>query len=400
MTNSTKRLIIISVVILLVVAVLSGILIHTLTQNDPLTSSEPQQDSLYSSSSIESNASKESSSVSTYSDANLSSSDVSSKTTSSKVTSSKTTSSKVTSSKVTSSKVTSSKVTSSKATSSKATSSKATSSEVTSSRNTLSSDLSSDNNSSEVTNNLYERIILATKDFNSKRIGYGFGHDVNDDNRPLLAIEQQQEFGKLGITTITDNMDTIYLTFDEGYEFGHTEDILNVLKAKKCKVTFFVTLGYVKSNSQLIERMIKDGHIIGNHSVNHYSMPSLSVEEMISEIMGLHEYMLEHYGYEMKLFRPPTGAYSEQSLEVARLLGYRTLEWSFAYRDWDEENQPEEETAFETLKQKTHGGAIFLLHAVSKTNAKILGNIIDNWRNEGYSVKPFPNISPNEEIPK
>lgn len=384
MTGSTKNLIIISTAILLVIAILSGLLIYVLNQKSNSTSFE-EQSSTYQTSSVKLSTSSEESSSEASSSENSSSEVVSNESPSSESTSSKATSSKTTSSKSTSSKATSSKATSSKNTSSKATSSKMTSSK---------------DGSSNSQNDLYKKIISKTKKLDTKRIGYGFGNDVNKQNRPLLAIEQQNEYGKNGMTAITENMDTIYLTFDEGYEAGYTDDILDTLKAKKCKATFFVTLSYVKNNPKLVKRMIKEGHVIGNHSVNHYSMPTLSAKEMISEIMGLHEYMLEHYGYEMKLFRPPTGAYSEQSLEVAKLLGYRTVEWSFAYKDWDENNQPNAKESLKTIKQKTHGGAIFLLHAVSKTNSKILGDVIDYWRKQGYSVEQFPNISPDEKLPK
>lgn len=245
-------------------------------------------------------------------------------------------------------------------------------------------------------NHPYYNVILAVSGLDGTRHGYGFGLDVDPQNRPWLAQSQQNELAQYGMTAITNDTGKIYLTFDEGYEAGYTSRILDVLKEKNCTATFFVTMHYVKAQPALVRRMINEGHVIGNHSTTHPSMPTIKVEQMIDEIMSLHNYVLENFGYEMKLFRPPTGAYSVKSLEVARLLGYRTVEWSFAYEDWDEEKQPDPTYAYNYITSKTHGGAIYLLHAVSRTNTEVIGSVIDYWRNLGYTVEAYPNISPSE----
>ncbi len=246
----------------------------------------------------------------------------------------------------------------------------------------------------------YYNIYNAVKNLNNSRHGYGFGYDTNAQNRPLLAISQQNELGKYGMNAITKESGHIYLTFDEGWEAGFSGKILDVLKEKNVKATFFVTMSYVKGNQALIRRMIDEGHIIGNHSVTHPDMTTISIKKSINEIMDLHNYMVENYNYEMHLFRPPTGAYSVRSLEIARLLGYRTVEWSFAYNDWDTNAQPDKTVAYQQITNKTHGGAIYLLHAVSKTNTEILGDVIDYWTNAGYDIGPFPNIAPDQELPE
>lgn len=241
-------------------------------------------------------------------------------------------------------------------------------------------------------NNPYYDILVAVDGLDRARHGYGFGIPVDANNRPKLAQENQRDYGRYGMAAITDDMSTIYLTFDEGYEAGYTAKILDVLKEKNCTATFFITMHYAKANAGLVRRMIDEGHVVGNHSVNHPDMTTISPERMIKEIMELHEYVLEHFGYEMKLFRPPTGAYSITSLEVARLLNYQTVEWSFAYEDWDTGNQPDNSFAYDYITGRTHGGAIYLLHAVSRTNAEVLGDVIDYWRNEGYTVTAYPNV--------
>ena len=140
----------------------------------------------------------------------------------------------------------------------------------------------------------------------------------------------------------------------------------------------------VQSEPELVQRMIDEGHIVGNHSVNHPSFPEISLEECQQEIMELHDYVKENFGYEMSLFRFPMGEFSEADLKVVQDLGYRSVFWSFAYRDWLVDEQPDPQEAIATIEDKCHPGAIYLLHAVSETNAQILGQVIDDLPGEGY----------------
>ena len=184
---------------------------------------------------------------------------------------------------------------------------------------------------------------------------------------------------------IAEDQMKIYLTFDEGYENGYTDDILDVLKEKQTPAVFFVTQPYAEAEPELVQRMIDEGHIVGNHSVNHLSMPTISMEDCRAEVMGLHEYIKENFGYEMSLFRFPMGEFSEADLSLLQQLGYRSVFWSFAYRDWLVDEQPDPQQAIETIESKCHPGAIYLLHAVSQTNAQVLGQVIDDLRAQGYT---------------
>ena len=90
------------------------------------------------------------------------------------------------------------------------------------------------------------------------------------------------------------------------------------------------------------------------------------------------------YDYSMTLFRFPKGEFSEQELGIVNELGYKSVFWSFAYADWDTQNQVDETKAFTTICESTHPGEILLLHAVSQTNADILPKVIDDIRQQGY----------------
>ena len=179
----------------------------------------------------------------------------------------------------------------------------------------------------------------------------------------------------------------IYVTFDLGYEAGYTESILNTLKQNNVPATFFITAHYVNTASDLVQRMINDGHIIGNHTVNHKSMPEITEEEIKDEVMKLHQAVYEKFGYEMKYIRPPKGEFSERTIITTNNLGYTHVMWSFAYVDWDEKNQPDEEKAKKTILDNLHNGEIILLHANSKTNANILDSIIKEIKAQEYEIR-------------
>ncbi len=220
--------------------------------------------------------------------------------------------------------------------------------------------------------------------------GYGQGREVNDENCPLGALMFNDKYYSYGAYAMTDS-DNICLTFDQGYENGYTAPILDTLKEKNVKAVFFLTGDYAKRNKELVRRMIDEGHIIGNHGMEHASLPKLSDAEAQKEIMSLHEYVRENYGYEMKYFRPPCGEYSEKALAAVQGCGYKTLVWSFAYCDWDVNDQPNPEEALERVTSAAHRGGIYLLHSVSSTNCEILPEVIDRIRAAGYEFS-LPDI--------
>lgn len=218
--------------------------------------------------------------------------------------------------------------------------------------------------------------------------GYGQGVQFDKNNRPLGAIQAQEKYGDLGATFIGGEDDTnIYLTFDEGYENGYTAQILDTLKEKQAKATFFVTYDYCSRNKELVKRMIDEGHSVGNHTFSHPSMPECSDSELFEEVKKLHDYVEKEFGYTMTTLRPPKGEFSERTLELTKQMGYQSVFWSFAYADWDTENQPEPAAALDKITSRTHNGAIYLLHAVSKTNTEILPDVIDFWNAKGFTVK-------------
>ena len=179
----------------------------------------------------------------------------------------------------------------------------------------------------------------------------------------------------------------LYLTFDAGYENGSTEKILDILKRQQVPAAFFLVGNYIEKNADLVRRMVEEGHIVGNHTMHHCDMSKLTTKEAFArELQDLEDLYRETTGKELpKFYRPPQGIYSQENLKMAKELGYKTVFWSLAYVDWNNDAQPSQEEAFAKLLPRTHPGAVVLLHSTSKTNAQILEELIGKWKEEGYT---------------
>ena len=178
----------------------------------------------------------------------------------------------------------------------------------------------------------------------------------------------------------------LYLTFDAGYENGFTGAILDSLKKHEAKAAFFLVGGYIQKNADLVRRMVREGHTVGNHSMHHKNMSQVAEPAVFrSELEDVEVLFREVTGQELpKFYRPPQGVYSEENLKMAKELGYKTVFWSLAYVDWNNDNQPTREEAFAKLLPRTHNGAVVLLHATSRTNAEILDELLTKWEEQGY----------------
>ena len=228
------------------------------------------------------------------------------------------------------------------------------------------------------------KAVAGLDSLSTEKVVWGPGNivDHKQPNDPLLL---QKQYVSMNAKWLLDDDKKICLTFDEGYENGYTPQILDTLKEKNVKAIFFVTYDFASQNPDLVKRMIDEGHIVGNHSYRHYSMDEVSDDVAKEEVTYLHKYIKDKFNYTMSYFRFPKGEFSERSLQIVKDLNYKSVFWSFAYADWDPDNQTEENQAFTHICESTHPGAILLLHAVSKTNADILGKVIDDITKQGYT---------------
>ena len=186
----------------------------------------------------------------------------------------------------------------------------------------------------------------------------------------------------------------IYLTFDAGYENGCTAKILDVLQKHKVPAAFFLVGNYIEKNPELVCRMAEEGHVVGNHTMHHYDMSKIQDFDAFSkELTDLEALYKETTGQELpKFYRPLQGIYSEENLKAAQKLGYKTVFWSLAYVDWNNDSQPTKEQAFSKLLPRIHNGAVVLLHSTSQTNAEILDELLTKWEEMGYRFAPLPEL--------
>ena len=213
----------------------------------------------------------------------------------------------------------------------------------------------------------------------------GWGYRKIPNARPEFTAGQIKDMEENNCIHMGKEDEGIYLTFDEGYENGYTASILDTLKEKNVKAAFFITGPYLRDHEDLVRRMVEEGHIVGNHTENHPSLPTVQNDETLKkELSILSDAFYEKFGQEMRYLRPPKGEYNKRTLSLTKDMGYTNVFWSFAYEDWEQNKSRGKAYAYEKVISGLHGGAVILLHAVSKDNADALGDIIDTAREKGY----------------
>ena len=185
----------------------------------------------------------------------------------------------------------------------------------------------------------------------------------------------------------------IYLTFDCGYENGYTKDILKTLKNNNVKATFFITGHYLKSSKDIVQIMINDGHIIGNHTMTHKDFTKSTKEEILKNVKDLENEFYKQFNIKMsKYVRPPRGEYSKDSMKVLFENGYKNIFWSLAYVDWDKNKYNGNNYSYKKVISKIHNGAVILMHTVSKDNKEDLNLIIKELKKMNYKFSSLDDL--------
>ncbi|WP_164670027.1 delta-lactam-biosynthetic de-N-acetylase [Virgibacillus doumboii] len=232
--------------------------------------------------------------------------------------------------------------------------------------------------------------------------GYGWGYKKNTDHEIPEVGKYKDILEKNGAYYADDSGEKVlYLTFDNGYEQGYTDEILDVLKKEDVPATFFLTGHYVESKPDLVKRMVDEGHIVGNHSYHHPDFTTVSKESMKKELETLEEAVAEVSDQEeLKYLRPPKGVFSEKTLKWASELGYIHIFWSLAFIDWNTDKQKGWKYAYENIMEYMHPGAIILLHTVSSDNAEALDKMITDLKKQGYTFKSLDHLVMKNMLPQ
>ena len=241
---------------------------------------------------------------------------------------------------------------------------------------------------------------IAYAQLSNKSHGWGFVKSKN--GVPADAGAELNELIKLhGAYYKRDgNEKYLYLTFDNGYENGYTEQVLDVLKKHEVPAIFFVTGHYLNTAPELAKRMVKEGHLIGNHSWSHPDLTMKSEEEIVNELNKVRDRTKELTGQKMMQYlRPPRGIFSARTMEIAKKAGYTHIFWSLAYKDWEVDKQKGADYAYDQVMKQLHPGAIMLIHSVSKDNADALERIIVDAKKQGYTFKSIDDLMVEQELP-
>ena len=260
---------------------------------------------------------------------------------------------------------------------------------------TPSNDNPKSSNLAQPNKKLSEKSTVSTTGLSNTKKGWGLKRNKNHA-QPEVPSSITSTLNKYGAYWIgKPDEKVVYLTFDEGYEKGYSGRILDILKANDVKAAFFVTGYYLKSQPDLIKRMSNEGHIVGNHTNNHPSMPEISDEQIKNELQVVETRFEEITGRkDMKYLRPPKGEYSERTLAVTKDLGYNNIFWSMALVDWiPMKGGPQE--AYKGVMDNLHNGALILLHAVSQDDTEALDGIIKDIKAQGYSFKTLDDLVQN-----
>ena len=186
--------------------------------------------------------------------------------------------------------------------------------------------------------------------------------------------------GKGMLNLVRDSMEhpVVALTFDDGPNSRYTPELLDGLKERGVKASFFLVGKNVQSNSELILRMEKEGHLIGNHTYNHVQLDKMSDVMARQEILKTNNVIYEVTGSYPEYMRPPYGAW-KKNMEI--YVEMMPVFWTVDTLDWKTKNV---QSICDIVEKETEDGAIILMHDEYETSVEAALKVVDNLQKEGY----------------
>ena len=185
------------------------------------------------------------------------------------------------------------------------------------------------------------------------------------------------------------------LTFDDGPDDVYTPKILDILNEKKIQATFFVIGQQIRNASEIVKRIVNEGHEIGNHSWSHPNFNELTASELVEEITSAEAEISSYTGKFTSILRPPYGFVTNPDIQIINNLGYKVIMWSVDTLDW---TGLTDEEIISIVNRDLTEGAIILQHSFQSLTSKLDGTvkalpvIIDKLINEGYEIVTISNL--------
>jgi peptidoglycan/xylan/chitin deacetylase (PgdA/CDA1 family) len=197
---------------------------------------------------------------------------------------------------------------------------------------------------------------------------------------PYSAADHQSK----AIRYVQTDKKVVALTFDDGPNAATTPALLDVLRAKKVKATFFILGQNAEHNLPILSQTVADGHEIGSHSYSHHLLTRMSAAECSAELDKADE-IISSVAPKPVLLRVPGGAYNDTVLQMASNKGYTVIQWSIDPRDWA---RPPVSRVVGNIMNNVKPGSIVLMHdgQPQMPTPEAVGLVIDRLRDQGYEI--------------
>ncbi|HEU5289625.1 MAG TPA: polysaccharide deacetylase family protein, partial [Cyclobacteriaceae bacterium] len=183
----------------------------------------------------------------------------------------------------------------------------------------------------------------------------------------------------------------LFLTFDDGPVPGPTEFVLETLQKFNCKATFFCIGDNIRKHTEIFQKVVNDGHAIGNHTFNHISGWDTSLEKYVDNIKQC-DLEIRNSKFEIRtsrLFRPPYGRVTRKQIKT--LADYKIIMWDVLTIDYDKNVSPE--SCLKNSLRVTRPGSIIVFHDSLKAERNMmyaLPRYIEHFLEQGYTFKALP----------
>ncbi|MCF6092998.1 polysaccharide deacetylase family protein [Microaerobacter geothermalis] len=212
---------------------------------------------------------------------------------------------------------------------------------------------------------------------------------------PLTLSDLRTKYPNIFVLSGPSHVRRVALTFDDGPDLQFTPQILDVLKKHNVKATFFIVGNRAKAHPEIVKRIVREGHAIGNHTWNHANLPKLPIESVRNQIIQTDNTLKNIIGYKPKLFRAPYGAMTEETVQMLGKMGYTAVGWTVDSLDWKGLSK---EAVSDNVLSNIFPGAIILQHSAGgkgedlSGTVKALSEIIHKLKNDRVEFYTVPDL--------